>query len=97
MAFTVVALYKFIPINDLIKTRGAVNKLCDSWSIYGGLIFASEGINGTIAGSTENIPEFIKNLIQVIPLDDHEMKFSKCDKNPFYRMVITIIVFIEYT
>jgi UPF0176 protein len=44
------------------------------------------GINGTVSGPTETIQDFVASLRQIIPIEEHELKFSTSENNPFYRM-----------
>lgn len=86
MSFTVVALYKFKKLVDPEDIKKRIDALCLRYEIRGALIMAHEGINGTIAGPSETIPSFLLELRQIISIDQHEMKFSSSEENPFYRM-----------
>ena len=86
MSFTVVALYKFTKLVDPKDTKRQIDVLCLRYNILGALIMAHEGINGTISGPSETIQDFVSSLRQIIPIQEHELKFSTSENNPFYRM-----------
>lgn len=86
MSFTVVALYKFIKLVDPEDTKRRIDALCHKYTIFGALIMAHEGINGTISCESEKVQNFIIEICQIIPIAEHEFKFSSSENNPFYRM-----------
>lgn len=86
MDFTVVALYKFTKLVDPESVKEKVDVICSTYQILGALIMAHEGINGTVSGPTKNIPAFLVALREIIPIEEHELKISTAEINPFYRM-----------
>ncbi len=55
MTFTVAALYQFVTITDPPALRARLLDACTRHDIIGSLLVAPEGINGTIAGTKDNI------------------------------------------
>ena len=47
--FVVAALYKFVSLDDAPKLREHLKDCCDEAGVYGTILLADEGINGTIA------------------------------------------------
>src|SRR5690606_4922851 len=53
--YKVMAIYKFADLPDAEAIQPALAKLCCARGIKGTLILAPEGINGTVAGTSEAI------------------------------------------
>ena len=47
--FVVAALYKFVSLDDAPQLRETLQECCDRAGVYGTILLADEGINGTIA------------------------------------------------
>ena len=88
--YIVSALYKFAPLSDLpllqqsLRTAGRVHGIC------GTLLLASEGINGTIAGTRAGMDAMLAFLRAVPGLAELEHKESLAQKPPFHRLKIRI-------
>ena len=52
---TVSALYKFVTLDNLPDLKQRIYRACIDHEIKGTLLLATEGINGTIAGTAEDI------------------------------------------
>ncbi len=86
----VAALYKFNPIDDCAKARGPLASLCCARGVKGTLLLAREGINGTIAGSDEAIGQVLDHILRLVGGTNLEVKFSRAEAQPFYRMKVRI-------
>ncbi|MBD3731020.1 MAG: rhodanese-related sulfurtransferase [Sphingomonadales bacterium] len=85
---TVAALYKFTPFADPAALRDPLLAACEELGIFGTLLLAREGINGTIAGG-ENAIAAILGQIRALPgCAALEVKFSHADAMPFHRMKV---------
>ena len=84
----VAALYKFNPIDDCEKVRGALASLCRAQGVKGTLLLAPEGINGTIAGSDHAIGRVLDHIRHLVGGTNLEAKFSRAKAQPFYRMKV---------
>ncbi len=63
---------------------------CKELGLLGRVFVAAEGINGTLAGTTENI-EIYKNYLHAIPgFAGTEFKEDLCDEIPFERLIIRV-------
>lgn len=88
--FTVAALYHFTPFDDCAAIHAPLESLCLEQGVRGTLLIASEGINGTIAGTQEAI-EKVLGAIRALPgCADLEVKFSTAASMPFYRLKVRI-------
>ncbi|MFC1578762.1 rhodanese-related sulfurtransferase [Pseudomonadota bacterium] len=86
----VAALYKFVALDDFHQLREPLLDRCIAAGTRGTLLLASEGINGTIAGSREAIDEVLAYLRADPRLADLEHKESLDDHMPFYRMKVKV-------
>ncbi|MEN9856195.1 MAG: hypothetical protein RL186_52 [Pseudomonadota bacterium] len=94
MNFKVCALYKFAPCPDFEDLRGDIRATAKQLGILGTLLLAPEGINGTIAGTPDDIDAFVAYLLDD-PLFGQrfhgaEIKYAGADTNPFVRMKVRL-------
>lgn len=86
----VAALYKFVALDDFHQLREPLLDRCIAAGTRGTLLLASEGINGTIAGSRAAIDEVLAYLRADPRLADLEHKESLDEHMPFYRMKVKL-------
>lgn len=87
---TVAALYRFVTITDPQAVRDAMEAVLDRVGIRGTLLIASEGINGTIAGSADGIAAALTAIRALPGCDDLTPKFSTADTMPFHRLKVRV-------
>lgn len=88
------ALYKFVSLPDYHALQAPIQAACERNNIKGTILLAEEGINGTIAGLTEDI-QHVLNFLRTDPqfqnrFADLEHKESFADEHPFYRMKVRL-------
>lgn len=88
--FTVAALYKFVFLPDFHDLQPKILKVCLDNEIYGTLLLAEEGINGTVAGSRESIDALLSYLKSDERFSDLNHKEAQNKKQPFYRMKVRL-------
>ena len=81
----VAALYRFVPLPDYVDLRPAIQQQMDSLGVFGTLLLAPEGINGTVASSRIAMGAMLEYLRKDSRLADLEVKESFCDRIPFKR------------
>lgn len=86
----VAALYKFVALEDFQQMREPLLDCCLGAGTRGTLLLASEGINGTIAGSREAIDRVLGYLRADPRLADLEHKESIDQSMPFHRMKVKL-------
>lgn len=86
----VAALYKFAPLNDFSEMREPLRAVCDENGVFGTLLLAQEGINGTIAGSSDGIHAVLDYLRADPRLAELEHKESSASSMPFKRMKVRL-------
>lgn len=89
MAYTVAALYRFVRL-DADALAAPLRVLCARLGLAGTLVLASEGINGTVAGSEDAITAFLAALgpLSGGRLDGLDCKLSRAKGAPFGRMTV---------
>mmetsp|Transcript_36305 Transcript_36305/g.67641 ORF Transcript_36305/g.67641 Transcript_36305/m.67641 type:complete len:677 (+) Transcript_36305:79-2109(+) len=91
LSFTLAALYSFTRIANPAALKENLHRIFLKYNIQGNLIVATEGINGTIAGKSNEL----KQTIEAIEMDERfknnlEIKYSQAECQPFYRMRLHI-------
>ena len=81
----VCALYKFTSLDDYRDLRQPLLRVMHEHHVRGTLLLASEGINGTVAGSRQSIDSLHSWLRSDERLKDLRTKESYDDSMPFYR------------
>ncbi len=88
MSYIVAALYHFADLPEYKSLLEKVEAECKRREIQGTLLLASEGINGTIAGSRTNIDAILKFLREIPGLEALDHKESHSEGAPFFRMKV---------
>ena len=88
--YVVAAFYKFVPLKNLSELKNYLYNLCKDSDIFGTILLAPEGINGTIAGtqtSIKNIFNWFRDQSRFCGL---EVKYSKDTSIPFHRLKVRL-------
>ena len=88
--FRVAALYRFCRIERHEEMRAPLLELCRAQGVKGTLLLASEGINGTVAGSESAIDALLAFLERRLGLSGLEIKYSAASEMPFHRMKVRL-------
>lgn len=86
----VAALYHFARFERFAELQAPLTQICEDNGIVGTLLLASEGINGTIAGTREGIDSILSYIRSQPEFADLEHKESFADKLPFYRLKVRL-------
>ena len=81
----VAALYRFVAVDDFESLRDPLLQVMQQSDVFGTLLLAAEGVNGTIAGRREGIDSVLAYLRSDQRFADLEVKESYCDEIPFKR------------
>lgn len=90
MSIVIATFYKFVSLENLTEKQVSLREFCQANGIKGTIILASEGINGTVAGSRENLEQFLAYLRSELNLTDLELKESYSNALPFERLKVKI-------
>ncbi len=86
----VAALYRFVTLDDYQERREPRLQFCLDNNVRGSLLLAAEGINGTIAGTRNEIDKVLEYLRSDARLANLDHKESYTDSQPFYRMKVKL-------
>lgn len=82
--------YQYVTISDPAAVCAAQKELCQSLNLKGRILVADEGINGTIAGTPENIDEYIVLTSQDPRFAKIEWKVSWADEQVFPKLRVVV-------
>ena len=85
--FTILTFYQFKQIKDLLTIKSRISDFCKFNKIKGTIIIAEEGINGTIAGTSQSIKNF-QLEIKKIGFENLNPKYSYSKFMPFFRLKV---------
>ena len=88
--FTVAALYHFTRFDDPAAICAGLRAFCARGPVRGTLLVASEGINGTIAGTEGEIARVLAGLRALPGCADLDCKTSTATAMPFGRMKVRL-------
>ena len=84
-------LYKFSKIQDPLELHNKIRIKLKDLSVYGTILVANEGLNGTISASNNEKLISALNFIKSIKgFDDLDIKYSTSEKNPFVRLKVKL-------
>lgn len=84
------AFYKFVPIEDPLKTIGDFKEICSGAGVLGNILVAHEGINGMLAGTEAQLQDFRNALAKDSRFESMIYKRTGCSKMPFKRMKVRL-------
>ena len=80
--------YRFKNLKKIKFLKDKLYKFSNDKSVYGTILIAEEGINGTISGTKLELDKFIKYLKKILKIRKLVIKVSKNQFIPFYRLKI---------
>lgn len=84
------ALYKFVALPNYGSIRHPLLEIMTDNQVFGTLLLAAEGINGTISGTRIGIDSVLNWLAQQPGLENIDTKESYSDNIPFYRTKVKL-------
>ena len=88
--YCVAALYRFARWPTFAQHRDHLFEVAREACVKGTLLLASEGINGTIAGSPHGVRKVLDAIQRVPQLASAEIKFSTARRMPFQRLKVRL-------
>jgi len=89
-SFINIAAYKFVTFNDTVERRASFQAICHDLDLKGTILLTPEGINLFLAGTRDNIDNFLGWLRQDTRFADIEVKESLSNEQPFNRMLVKL-------
>ena len=90
MAYTNLAFYKFVEIEDPFALRQKLQSWCRQHEVKGTILLANEGINSCLAANEESAQAFVEMMHQDQRFADIDFKKSSSPTQPFNRMLVKI-------
>ena len=89
-SFINIAAYKFVTFNDTVERRATFQAICHNLDLKGTILLTPEGINLFLAGTRNNIDNFLDWLRKDARFADIEVKESLSNEQPFNRMLVKL-------
>jgi len=90
MAYTIAAFYRFTPVGDVPAVRSDLKQKLARLDLFGTLLLAPEGINGTLAGTGTAIDAMLDILGCQFGLPREDVKLSEARDKPFHRLKVRV-------
>jgi len=84
------ALYKFVTLPNYAALRGPLLDAMSKNNVFGTLLLAQEGINGTVSSTREGVDALLEWLDQQPGLENIDTKESYHSDIPFYRTKVKL-------
>lgn len=88
--WTVFAFYKFLELPHFATLQAPLRGFLEEQQIFGTLLLAAEGINGTVAGRAEAIETLQRFLSETLALGPVDGKFATCAHPPFGKSKVKL-------
>ena len=86
----VAALYRFTSFADPAVLQAPLLDVCTANGVFGTLLLAREGINGTIAGSDDGVAAVLDHIRALPGCADLAPRESRAAEMPFHRMKVRL-------
>ena len=87
----VVSLYRFLDLEDPETFRDQLKGLCDAEGLLGTMLVASEGFNGTLAGSESSIHSVMNWIRERFDITQElDARWNDADEAPFRKMRVKV-------
>lgn len=90
MSYVIATFYKFVALPDCETLQSQLLAFCQQHHLWGSILLAQEGINGTLCGDRPNLDAFLTYLRSDPRLADLTTKESFSDRPPFDRLKIKV-------
>lgn len=88
--FTIAAFYRFVTLPDPAAVQAELKAAFTEDELRGTILMATEGVNGTVAGSAAVIDRLLALLAERVGLPRNDVKFSTADELPFGRLKLKV-------
>jgi UPF0176 protein len=87
----VVSLYRFLDLKDPESFRDKLKTLCDEQGLLGTMLVATEGFNGTLAGSEESVRTVMNWIREQLGITEElDARWTDSVDAPFRRMRVKV-------
>jgi UPF0176 protein len=88
--YKVLLYYKYVTIPDPEEIRQTQKLICERFNLKGRILVSAEGINGTVAGLTDNVDQYIAQTEALEIFRGMEWKISWADEQVFPKLKVVI-------
>jgi UPF0176 protein len=89
--WAVVAFYAFTRLDDTAALKACLQSRIEAQGLYGTILLAAEGVNGTIAHADKaQLESFVAFLREHAPIPDRDIKWSNAQGQPFRKLKIRL-------
>lgn len=88
--FRIASFYAFVDLPFYRDLRDGLERVCVDNDVLGTVLLASEGVNGTIAGSTDGVEAVLAHLRDIDGLANLSAKNATADDPPFLRLKVRL-------
>jgi len=87
----VVSLYRFLDLKDPESFREKLKTLCDEQGLLGTMLVATEGFNGTLAGSEDSVRTVMNWIREQFDIaGELDARWTDADEAPFRKMRVKV-------
>ena len=86
----VLALYCFAPVADPEGFAAKLRQLCEELAVKGTLLIATEGLNGTVAGSDAAMATLLAAITATPGFENPMQRHSRAQGYPFKRLKVKV-------
>jgi len=87
----VVSLYRFLDLKAPEQFRDQLKTLCDEQGLLGTMLVATEGFNGTLAGSEDSVRAVMNWIREQFDIaDELDARWTDADEAPFRKMRVKV-------
>ena len=87
----VVSLYRFLDLTDPHSFRDKLKTLCDEQGLLGTMLVATEGFNGTLAGSEDAVRTVMNWIRETFDIaEELDARWTDADEAPFRKMRVKV-------
>lgn len=90
MTYRVATFYQFLDLPDWEAWRSPLLDYCKQQKVWGTILLAHEGINGTIAGQNDAVDRVLAYLNQALGLTELTPRWSEATTQPFGKMKVKL-------
>ncbi len=88
--YKVLLFYKYARVDDPHDLMISQRQICEKLNLYGRIIVASEGINATIEGQSQDVDLYCKELVNDKRFGDVHFKFSTGNGESFTKLSVKV-------
>lgn len=90
MKYQIILYYKYVLIDNPQKLRDEQFDFCETHNLKGRIIVATEGINGTLEGTYENVKKYVDYMLKNPQFKDMNFKYSDGNGDSFPKLSVKV-------